>query len=179
MMRWGLTPPWAGREAAGFINARAETLQTKPAFKDRLRDSRCAVPADSFYEWRRDGERKRPMRFLVKGGESFFFAGLFQSPAGGEGETAGSFTIITTEPNALVRPFHDRMPVMLEEGDALEWVNGESMEGIAGLLRPFAAERMEYYGVSTVLNDARIDDLRCIERERETSPMLPGFGVAG
>src|SRR3954465_4647360 len=153
MMRWGLVPRWSRDETAGskLINARAETLAEKPSFRDCLSGGRCIVPADSFFEWRREGNRKRPMRFVLRDEQPFFFAGLCDSWKRPDGTTLESFTIITTEANSLVRSVHDRMPVMLTEIRAREWLKGpeRALEGPSPLLAPFAAEEMDSYPVSS------------------------------
>ena len=114
-MRWSLVPSWSQDPSVGQhrINARGETLLEKPSFKNLVPTRRCLVPADGFYEWRRDGKRKVPMWIHLKKREPFAFAGLWdywRDPAGDK--ELYSFTIITTEANALLRPIHNRMPVM-------------------------------------------------------------------
>jgi len=158
-----------------MINARAETLTEKPAFRRRVREERCAIPADSFFEWRRDGFRKRPVRFLLHGEEPFFFAGLWDTWKARDGKGLETFTIITTEANPLVREVHDRMPVILSESNAREWL----AQGSLHLLTPFKAEMMESYDVSPRLNDPLIDDPECVQRDETGEPMLPGFDKRG
>jgi putative SOS response-associated peptidase YedK len=173
MMRWGLVPRWSADDRGGsrMINARAETLTEKPAFRWRVREGRCAVPADSFFEWRRDGSRKRPFRFLLRDEQPFFFAGLWDTWKARDGKTLETFTIITTEANALVRDVHDRMPVILVDSDARQWLANGPLQ----LLTPLAAEMMESYAVSPRLNDPLIDDPQCIQHDETGEPMLPGF----
>jgi len=114
-MRWGLIPSWAQDPAIGnrMINARAETVATKPAFRVALRKRRCLIPADGFYEWQPLGRRKQPIYIALKNREPFAFAGLWEIWTSPEGEEVKSCTIITTEANTLLKPIHDRMPVML------------------------------------------------------------------
>lgn len=111
----GLIPYWAKDLAIGnrMINARAETLTEKPAFKHLVGSRRCIIPADGFYEWRKERRRKVPMWVHLKGGEPFGLAGLWDVWRKPDGTPVESFTIITMEPNELVRPVHDRMPVIL------------------------------------------------------------------
>ena len=121
MFRWGLIPWWAKDPAIGnrMINSRAETLAEKPAFKELIGKRRCLVLADGFYEWRKEGKAKVPMRFKLKSGDSFAFAGLWDSWKKPDGSLLRTYTIVTTEPNDVLRPIHNRMPAMLSNDDAL------------------------------------------------------------
>lgn len=112
LMRWGLIPSWAKDPTIGnqTINARAESLTEKPAFKDLVGTRRCIIPADGFYEWRKEGKRKVPMWVHLKTKEPFALAGLWDVWRKPDGKRVESFTIITTEPNKLVRPIHNRSP---------------------------------------------------------------------
>ena len=114
-MRWGLIPHWAKNASIGgrMINARAETVAEKPAFRDALRRRRCLVLADGFYEWQRSGTARRPMRVVMRTGEPFAFAGLWSVWRDPDGNRVPSCAIITTAANELLRPIHDRMPVVL------------------------------------------------------------------
>ena len=114
-MRWGLISHWAKSASTGsrMINARAETVGEKPALRDALRRRRCLVLADGFYEWQRVGRVKRPMRVVMRSGEPFAFAGLWPAWRDPEDNTVPSCTIITTAANDLLRPIHERMPVVL------------------------------------------------------------------
>ena len=105
-----------------MINARAETLAEKPAFRGLLGNRRCLVPADGFYEWRKGGKRKGPMRFKLKSGEPFAFAGLWDSWKQPDGSSLCTYTIVTTEPHDVLRPIHDRMPAILSNDDAQKWL---------------------------------------------------------
>ena len=126
LMRWGLVPSWAPDPSIGnrMINARCETLTEKPSFKQLLGTHRCLVPADGFYEWRREGKGKVPMRIVMKDRQLFNFAGLWDvwrgDPEGGELYT---FTIITTNANALLRPIHNRMPVIVDSLATNHWLH--------------------------------------------------------
>ena len=114
-MRWGLIPHWAKNASIGgrMINARAETVAEKPAFRDALRRRRCLVLADGFHEWQRSGTARRPMRVVMRTGEPFAFAGLWSVWRDPDGNRVPSCAIITTAANELLRPIHDRMPVVL------------------------------------------------------------------
>jgi putative SOS response-associated peptidase YedK len=134
----GPVPYWAKDLSIGAkqINARAETVSTKPAFKEAFQRRRCLVPADGFYEWKKDVKKKQPYRIIMADEGMFAFAGLWErwrSPAGDKVET---FTIITGEPNELVRPLHDRMPVIIDPADFDLWLTGSTEEAQV-LLKPF------------------------------------------
>ena len=163
MMRWGLVPSWAKDPTIGhkMINARAETLAEKPSFKGLIGQRRCLVLADGFYEWRKEGKGKVPMRCTLRGGEPFSFAGLWDSwkkPAGGE---LLSFAIITTQANGLLRPIHERMPVILSKEGEEKWLDPDFKE-VHELLVPYPAEMMEFYDVSKLVNSPRNDLPQCI-----------------
>ena len=125
-MRWGLILHWSKDPKIGarMINARAETVAEKPAFRDALRRRRCLVLADGFYEWQRVGASKRPMRIVIRSGESFAFAGLWTVWRDQDGNRIPSCTIITTAANHLLRPIHDRMPVILPRKVEGFWLDG-------------------------------------------------------
>ena len=165
LFRWGLIPWWAKDPAIGnrMINARAETLAEKPAFRNLLEKRRCLVLADGFYEWRREGKRKIPMRFKLKSGEPFAFAGLWDSWKQPDGSLLRTYTIVTTEPNDVLRPIHDRMPAMLSNNDALKWlaVDDEISHALT-LLKPYPPEKMEGYDVSQLVSNPRNDSPECI-----------------
>jgi putative SOS response-associated peptidase YedK len=124
-MQWGLIPSWAKDPTIGnqTINARAESLTEKPAFKHLVGSRRCIIPADGFYEWRKEGKRKVPMWVYLKTKEPFGLAGLWDVWRKPDGKKVESFTIITTEPNELVRPIHNRMPVILQPEDEEQWLD--------------------------------------------------------
>jgi putative SOS response-associated peptidase YedK len=115
VMRWGLVPSWSKDEKTGYrtINARAETVAQKPMFKGAIKKRRCLVPADGYYEWEKQRKRKLPWRFVLKSGDTFSFAGLWDHWKKPDGKTLYTFTIITTAANALNKKIHDRMPVIL------------------------------------------------------------------
>jgi putative SOS response-associated peptidase YedK len=169
-LRWGLIPSWAGdvKVAYSMFNAMAETVATKPAFRDAFKSRRCLVPADAFYEWRKlDANTKQPYRFVVADGSPMAFAGLWEhwnSPAGGE--TVTSFTIITTAPNALCAPIHNRMPAILDAADWQIWL-GEAPATpgeLRALLRPYPGELMEAHMVGPRIGNVKNDDATLIER---------------
>jgi putative SOS response-associated peptidase YedK len=125
LMKWGLVPSWAPDPSIGnrMINARAETLLEKPSFRQLVSQRRCIIPADGFYEWRREGNRKVPVWIHLKNKEPFAFAGLWDVwHAFDSGDMLNTFTIITTDPNALVRRIHNRMPVIYDRAIGRQWL---------------------------------------------------------
>jgi len=174
-LRWGLVPSWAKDPSIGsrMINARAESLLSKNAFADALRKRRCLVPADGFYEWRKLPGGRHPVRFVVKGEELFGFAGLWDSWRDRKsGRELRTFTIITTTPNELVAPVHDRMPALLVEEAEDVWLDPavEDPDRLLPLLAPYPAERMAAYDVSPLLNSPENDGPEVIAR---TAPAPP------
>lgn len=160
-LRWGLIPFWAKDAKIGYkmINARAETLQEKPAFKHSFKRKRCIIPADSFYEWKAENNVKKPMRIQLKSHEIFSLAGLWEQWEQ-NGETIYSCTIITTAPNALMEDIHDRMPVILKREDEESWLNRsiEDTDSLKQLLTMYPAEEMEAYEVSSEVNSPKNDN---------------------
>jgi len=160
-MRWGLIPSWAKDPTIGnrMINARAETVATKPAFRVALRKRRCLIPADGFYEWQPVGRRKQPVYIILKRRKPFSFAGLWEAWTSPEGEEVRSCTIITTEANDLLKPIHDRMPVILTKEAEKVWLDPmiQDPERLLPLLTPYLAEEMEVYPVSTKVNNPAHD----------------------
>jgi putative SOS response-associated peptidase YedK len=167
LVRWGLLPHWAkdAKIAYKLINARAETLAEKPAFRSLLGRYRCLVLADGFYEWRpgADGGRD-PVHFRLADGAPFAFAGLWTSRVDPDtGELVESCTIVTTSPNPLVAPVHDRMPVILPRSLEGEWLDPEiSREHALSLLVRHAAEEMRAVPASRRVNSIRNDDARLL-----------------
>ena len=159
--RWGLIPSWAKESSIGYkmINARAETLAEKPSFRKSVEQRRCLVLADGFYEWVKKGRVKLPMRFVLKTREAFAFAGLWDTWKKPDGGELQSFTIVTTGANALVKPIHERMPVILRKPDEDQWLDPDTKDSakVLPLLKPYAADEMEAYGVSTLVNSAKND----------------------
>jgi putative SOS response-associated peptidase YedK len=163
IMRWGLIPSWAKDKAIGArtINARADSLETRPAFREAFRKRRCLVLANGFYEWRREGKIKQPYLIRLKSGEPFGFAGLWEFWAGPAQEEIRSFTIVTTVANDAVAPLHSRMPVILDP-DAYDLWLDPGLPLRAGTLGPCPAEWLESLPVSTRVNNVKHDDADCI-----------------
>lgn len=155
LSKWGFVPAWAaGRTGIKpVINARAETIATKAFFKAAFKERRCLVLADGFYEWQRTDKGKVPYRITLKTEEPFAFAGIWSSVPTADGKEVQTFAIITTTPNDVMVPIHDRMPVILHESDEEEWLNPQlPLEAAQALLVPFPADRMTAYQVSTRIN---------------------------
>jgi putative SOS response-associated peptidase YedK len=166
--RWGLIPHWAKEPKVGakMINARAETLAEKSAYRPLLAKGRCLILADGFYEWRLDPDgKKRPVRYTLDDGAPFGFAGLWTSWRDPEsGESLRSCTIITTAANPLVAVAHDRMPVILPRGVEAEWLDREvPVEAALSLLQPYPAEHMHAADASMLVNSVKNDDLRLFD----------------
>ncbi len=157
-MRWGLIPAWAKDPSTGnrMINAKAETVAEKAAFRAALRRRRCLVLADGFYEWQRVGQRKRPMRIALSTGEPFAFAGLWETWRDPTGERIQSCAIITTTANELLSPIHDRMPVILPKESEAIWLDHSfHVPGLlTTLLTPYNASDMDIFEVSLLVNSA-------------------------
>jgi putative SOS response-associated peptidase YedK len=157
-MRWGLIPSWAKDVSIGsrMINARGETVAQKPSFRTALQRRRCLVLADGFYEWQKVGKGKRPMRIVLKSREPFAFAGLWETWRDPEGELIRSCTIVTTEANDLLRPIHERMPVILPRELEEFWLDGDVTDPavLTDVLSPYPDEPMDAYQVSPLVNKA-------------------------
>ena len=171
LMRWGLIPFWAKDPKIGarMINARAETVAEKPAFRNALKKRRCLVLADGFYEWKKEEKGKTPMYIGIKSGDSnawtpFAMAGLYETWKSPEDELVRSCTIITTTPNTLMETIHNRMPVILPRHTEATWLDPqlEDQEALTSLLTPYPADEMEAYVVSTLVNTAKNDFPECI-----------------
>lgn len=146
LLRWGLIPSWADDPSIGsrLINARAETLAEKPSFRSALKSRRCLVLANAFYEWQKaDDGKKSPYRIALKTGEPFAFAGLWENWRDPSGQPVRTFTIITTEPNDLIAPIHNRMPVILRPEAEAAWLGNHGVsDGWKDLLGSYPAELM-------------------------------------
>ncbi|MGE7184961.1 SOS response-associated peptidase [Peribacillus sp. NPDC006672] len=167
-LRWGLIPFWAKDEKVGYkmINARAESIAEKASFKNAYKMKRCLIIADSFYEWKKEPERKIPMRIKLKNHAPFGMAGLWESWKSPEGINIYSCSVITTVPNELVASIHDRMPVILKPEDEKNWLN-PSINDPAYLqqyLKSFDSEQMEAFEVSTDVNSTKNNSPNLIQQ---------------
>ena len=167
-VRWGLVPGWAEDPKIGYrmINARSETAATKPGFRGAMKYRRCIIPVSGFYEWKKlDSKTKQPHHITLEGVDAFGLAGLWemwQDPAGNELETC---TILTCAPNEMMADLHDRMPVILAPDDYDAWLDVDQQDAptAATLLKPYPADQMVAWPVSTYVNKAGNEGERCIE----------------
>ena len=167
-MRWGLVPSWAKDLSIGsrMINARAESLETRPAFRDALRARRCLVLADGFFEWKKEGRDRRPFHLRLATAEPFAFAGLWDEWRAPDGALVRSCTIVTTDPNALVAPLHDRMPAILLAESEARWLDPtvQDLADLVDILQPYPSHLMETFEVAKVVNNVANDVPACVER---------------
>ncbi|MSR59351.1 MAG: SOS response-associated peptidase [Planctomycetaceae bacterium] len=163
MLRWGLVPIWSKDPKSGppLINARGDTVREKPSFRSAFKARRCLVPASGFYEWQTIGAGKQPYHITMTDGLPFAIAGLWEHWHGGD-KVIESCTLITTSANALMEPFHDRMPVIVAPDDFDTWLAGEP-DAAATLLRPFDPDAMTAHPVSTIVNNARNESPECVK----------------
>ena len=169
-LQWGLIPSWS-KGAKGFINARAETIEDKPSFKESFQRRRCLIPGDGFFEWQRSGKIAQPYFFHMKDESSFAFAGIWDEWQG-NGNSIASCAIITTAANELLAPIHDRMPVILPYESHDLWLNDDSNPiSLRNVLAPFPASQMTSHAVSYDVNGTKMDD------EHLLRPVEPNLGV--
>jgi putative SOS response-associated peptidase YedK len=166
MMKWGLIPSWADDPKIGYslINARSETAATKPSFRAAMKSRRCLIPADGFFEWKKEGKKKLPIYFRRQDDQPFAFAGLWErwSKAG---DPVESCTILTTSANELVQPYHVRMPVILSQRDYTAWLDPQTTDAakLSYLFEPCRVDELTAYPVNPVVNNARHEGADCIE----------------
>jgi putative SOS response-associated peptidase YedK len=167
MARWGLIPFWMKEKSkVPHINARAETVDKLPMFREAFAKRRCLIPATGFYEWEKREDHRQPYRFVRKDLEPFAFAGIWEF-ARIEGEEILSAAIIVGEANSLVSPIHNRMPVMLMSKDYDRWLGpATDMHELKAMLKPYDASLMEAYAVSRLVNSVKNDTEECIEPMR-------------
>jgi putative SOS response-associated peptidase YedK len=176
MMRWGLVPSWAKDVSIGskMLNARAETLAEKPSFRSALMRKRCIIPADGFYEWKKQGKKKQPMCIHRKDDELFGFAGLWSEWTSPDGSPLRTCTIITCAANSVMEPLHDRMPAILRPEDEAAWLNASetSAGALLALLSPYPEYEIEAFPVSPVVKSAAYGGSDCIERVEEEADLI-------
>ncbi len=172
-LQWGLVPFWADDADIGssLINARSETVLEKPSFRDAFRKRRCLIPASGFYEWKSTNGSKQPYYITSDSQSLFAFAGLWEHWEDEEtDDEINSCTILTTDPNQLMRPIHNRMPVILHPSRYDAWLNtGENPEDLTAFFTPYQSDRLEAYPVSRHVNNPEHDDPTCIEPVEQTS----------
>jgi putative SOS response-associated peptidase YedK len=167
LLRWGLIPSWSKDAKIGYklINARSETVAEKPSFRSAFKQRRCLIPASGFYEWQKqETGRKQPYFIFPREGELFSFAGLWERWHDPEGEQVETCTILTTTANDLMKPIHDRMPVILDPTTERQWLDPRaSGDALQSLLVPCPAEWMEARPVSLWVNNPKNHGPKCIE----------------
>ena len=168
IMRWGLIPFWAKdpKTGARMINARAETVAEKPAFRNALKKRRCLVLADGYYEWQKTPVGKRPYRIVLRSGEPFAMAGLWEKWKDNQGNVMPSCTIITTEANDFLAPIHNRMPVILPRDAEGVWLDQDVKDSasLTSILAPYSDGALDAYEISTLVNYARNNGPEVIAR---------------
>ncbi len=167
--QWGLIPSWSKDPAIGsrMINARAETLAEKPAYRVPFARKRCLILADGFFEWKQVDKSKRPFFIQLKSREPFAFAGLWDTWAAPTGEAKRTCTIVTCEPNELMSELHNRMPVILDKSLMWDWLDPAATPiGLRALLIPYA-KPMSAYAVSRLVNQPGSDSPTCIEPDEK------------
>ena len=166
MFRWGLIPSWAKDAKIGnqLINARSETVATKPAFRSAFRKRRCLMPADGFYEWKKEGTKKQPFYIHLKAGGPFAFAALWEDWQDEDGKPIQSCTILTTEVNSMLKPLHDRMPIILPPENFEKWLDTEIQmpEEILPLVQALPGEALAMHPVSSLVNNPKKEKAECV-----------------
>jgi len=170
LLRWGLVPSWAkdSKIAYKLINARSETIAVKPSFRSAFKARRCLIPASGFYEWQKLQTTKQKQAYYIrsKGDGPIVFAGLWERWKPPQNELIESYSIITTNSNDLIRPLHDRMPVILEPKSFEKWLEPDaSPDELNSLLKPCSPELLRIYRVSSHVNSPKNDDAQCIQQE--------------
>ncbi|MGH8581343.1 MAG: SOS response-associated peptidase [Gammaproteobacteria bacterium] len=163
-IRWGLVPHWARDPRIGWmVNARSETVADKPVFRNAFRRRRCLIPASGYYEWRVQIGAKRPYYIHLADTPVFAFAGLWENWQR-DGPGIDSCTIITTEANDILRPIHERMPVILAPGQYRQWLDPTEQDAgvLLEMLRPYPGPDTRAYPVTTRVNNPRYDDAACM-----------------
>jgi putative SOS response-associated peptidase YedK len=165
-LHWGLIPSWADDPSIGnrMINARADGVADKPSFRSAFKKGRCLVVADGFYEWKKSGTKKQPYFIRLKDERPFTFAGLSEHWHRDD-QTIDFCTIITTDPNDLMADIHDRMPVILPSEDYDLWLDPEFQDKakLLSMLKPYPADEMTAYPVSTLVNSPKNEKKECVE----------------
>jgi len=168
-LKWGFVTTWAQtpNKEGLLANARGETVAEKRSFKDSFQKRRCLVPVSGFYEWQQNTLPKQPHYFFMKNKEPFLLAGLWEKGKAkeGQGEAVDTFTLITTEANTIMKPVHDRMPVILDEKDFDVWLDpkNQDIQKLKELLKPYDPQKMDCYPVSTYVSNARNEGPDCVK----------------
>lgn len=168
LLKWGLVPSFAKDEKIGvsMINAKSETLIEKPSFRSSFQTKRCVILADSFYEWKREDDKKTPMRIGLNNNNIFPMAGLWSTFIRPDGTKLHTTTIITTKANEIMSEIHDRMPVILDDDSLKTWLNpkNQNLDQLTKIMKPYDSKMMYAYKVSPLVNNARNDMKECIAK---------------
>ena len=174
LARWGLLPKWSPdtAEKLGLYNARSETADKKPAFRDAFKKRRCLIPIDGFYEWQKEGKKRLPHHFTLRDGGIFTLAGLWEPPTADS--PYDSCTVLTTEANSMIAPLNNRMAVILERKNYERWLDPkiEDAAALKDLLVSFPAERMAQREVSTWVNSSRNEGPQCLEDPKKEKTLF-------
>ena len=165
-LKWGLLPSFITKETSSFrpINARIETAPEKPYFRQAFKKRRCLILADGFYEWQREDHKKMPMRIQHKRDPIFAMAGLYETHTDNDGVKTHTVTILTTEANTLIKPIHDRMPVILDRAKSKTWLENNAFDAQPETYKiPYQAEDLTLYPVNDIVNSPKNDIEACIE----------------
>lgn len=165
LLRWGLIPSWSKEKSSGFINARSETVDSKPSFRKAFKYHRCILPASGFYEWKKTNEGKIPHYIQMDDGSAMAFAGIWETWLSPEGQAIETCSILTTSANPAVAPIHDRMPVIISKDNFDHWLdtNNQNTDSLRQLFAPYPAENIKTYPVSTLVNKPTNDNPECIK----------------
>jgi putative SOS response-associated peptidase YedK len=172
LLRWGLVPFWAKDKKIGYkmINARAESVADKPAFRAAFKRRRCLIPASGFFEWDHKAKSKQPYFVRLQDSNLLAFAGLWEHWQGGDGETIESCTIVTTDANKSVGRIHDRMPAIIEPAEYAQWLEPMAdRQELASLIRPFPDRKMLVYPVGKGVNNPKNDNPECLLEIRDNA----------
>jgi putative SOS response-associated peptidase YedK len=170
-VQWGLVPSWAKDPSLGakMINARSETVAEKPAFRSAFKRRRCLAPASGFFEWQKLDKGKQPFYVTMQDGLPFAIAGLWETWHSPDGSVLETCTLLTTDPNDVMEPIHNRMPVIVAREDYVQWLGDgndsspDDLDQLRHLLRPYDSAAMRAYPISTYVNNVRNEGPRCIE----------------
>lgn len=169
-LHWGLVPHWAKEMSSGnkLINARSETIHEKPSFRQAIRSRRCIIPASGYFEWAATPGGKVPHYITMRDDSPMSLAGIWETWKAPDGQKLETCSILTTEANSLMASIHDRMPVILHRGEFDRWLDpgDTNPQHLQHLYKPYPAELMQLWPVSTLVNSARNDNPACIRPER-------------
>ncbi len=171
--RWGLIPPWAKDPNIGYkmINARIETVLEKSSFKHPVKQQRCIIPIDGFYEWKKEGKTKTPFRIIPTNVEVVFLAGIYSTWVNPDGKSVHTYSILTQEANTAINHIHDRMPAMLLPEQEEHWIDPAiPIRDLLEMIQPYPEEFTDYYEVSSRVNKVSNNDEDLIQRFEDNSP---------